>query len=240
MALAPEAQAFEMMVIGAAEYPGRPVRCDPAFAIGSAARAWAAGDAGAAIARPGGNSLPRATCRRRSCRGSAGDGSAGSQPACCHASSAANNSMVLARSSRPAWRAVRRDGGSAAGRSASAATLTRWRLTSKSDTGRKAVRPARKPSALGFQPRPSAVTMPAPVMTTRRRNRGRSWGRERASVAVSGGAKNCCAFDLGQLVRAMVLGCKFVHALTEPEVHRIKQILPRGRSPQPLEDGGME
>ena len=55
----------------------------------------------------------------------------------------------------------------AAGRSASAATLTRWRLTSKSVTGRKAVRPARNPSAFGFHPRAQGRDVPAPVMTTR-------------------------------------------------------------------------
>ena len=43
----------------------------------------------------------------------------------------------------------------------------RLRPTSNSVTARNAVRPARKPSALAFQPNPSVVTMPAPVMTTR-------------------------------------------------------------------------
>jgi len=65
----------------------------------------------------------------------------GSQPACCHASSAASNSMVLARSSgRPG---ARRGATPAAPRavSVSAATLTRWRLTSKSVTdGRRCAR----------------------------------------------------------------------------------------------------
>ena len=74
--------------------------------------------------------------------------------------------------------AGRRQGG---GKSTSAAIFTRWRLTSKSDTGRNAVRPARNPSAFGFQPMPKAVTIPAPVMTTRggaarRRRKGEKHG----------------------------------------------------------------
>jgi hypothetical protein len=75
--------------------------------------------------------------------------------------------MAPARSRRAAWRGLNCVGGRVAGKSTSAAFFTRWRLTSNSDTDRNARRPARKPSALGFHPIPKAVTMPAPVMTTR-------------------------------------------------------------------------
>jgi len=68
---------------------------------------------------------------------------------------------------RRSWRAVNRVGGNAPGKSISAATFTRCRATSNRVTGLKAVRPRRKPSALGFHPRPSAVMIPAPVITTR-------------------------------------------------------------------------
>jgi hypothetical protein len=57
--------------------------------------------------------------------------------------------------------------GSSAGKSTSAAIFDRCRDTSNKVTGRKAFRPARKPSAFFCQPMPSAVTIPAPVTTTR-------------------------------------------------------------------------
>jgi hypothetical protein len=58
-------------------------------------------------------------------------------------------------------------GGKVVGKATSAACFARWRLTSNSVTGRNAVRPVRKPSALDFQPWPKAVMIPAPVMATR-------------------------------------------------------------------------
>src|ERR1041385_3046623 len=75
--------------------------------------------------------------------------------------------MRLARVSRRWVRRFKWPTGVLLGRSISAGSLERWRLTSKSVTGRNAVLPARKPSAFCFQPRPRAVMMPAPVTTTR-------------------------------------------------------------------------
>jgi hypothetical protein len=84
--------------------------------------------------------------------------------------------MTPARSSRAAWRELRRVGGSAAGNSTSAAVFTRWRLTSNWVIGRNALFPARNPSAFGLHPIPSAVTIPAPVMTTRGEGEGGEQG----------------------------------------------------------------
>src|SRR5206468_2534181 len=58
--------------------------------------------------------------------------------------------------------------------SISAATFTRCREASKRLTRRNAVRPRRKPSAFERQSKPRAVTMPAPVITTRGGVAGRS------------------------------------------------------------------
>ena len=57
--------------------------------------------------------------------------------------------------------------GNDSGTSTCAADFTRCRETSKRVTGRIAVFPARNPSALAPQPKPKAVTIPAPVMTMR-------------------------------------------------------------------------
>ena len=79
-------------------------------------------------------------------------------------------------------------GGGLAGKSASAATFMRCRLTSKRDTRRNAVRPARKPSALVCQPRPSAVRIPAPVMTTGEELRGRELAGKSMMIQRQGNA----------------------------------------------------
>lgn len=92
-----------------------------------------------------------------------------------------------ARLSRRSSRPLKRVAGRLGGRSTSAASFTRWRETSNRVTGRKAVRPDRKPSALDFQPSPSAVTTPAPVMTTRGGDVG-CWGGGNSTILAFSGS----------------------------------------------------
>lgn len=71
------------------------------------------------------------------------------------------------RSSRDSCRDVSPVAGNVRGRSTSAAIRARFLETSNRVTGRNDVFPVRNPKALASHPRPCAVTMPAPVTTTR-------------------------------------------------------------------------
>ncbi len=116
----------------------------------------------------------------------------GSHPACCQACRPAHRSSLAARVNRASSRRVIFVGGMTEGRSTSAATLTRCRLTSNRVTGRKAAFPKRKPSALEAQSRPNPVTMPAPVMTTRGRTEGRFGGGNSGVTVLSHSGRNGC------------------------------------------------
>ena len=107
-------------------------------------------------------------------------------PDWCHASWAASRSSLDARSIRPSRFRDSRVSGMAEGRRTSAAVFTRCRETSNTVTSENALLPVRKPVELADQPRPSDVTMPAPVTTTLRLFFGEGLGNTFGSIGACG------------------------------------------------------